>query len=336
MAHVLIVGGGLSGCTASLELAKNGQKVTIIEKAENIGGKVLEFGCKSTENCKNCGVCLAGGLWEAVESNSSIEIVKSSRLVDVNGSKGGFKVTLKSSGGYRIIEKISSIIISIGFERSASESFGNLELAYCENIITGFQLEKLIAGRGRAGIIPGEPSNIAFIQCFGSRDLQEKADYCSRVCCAYSTRAARTVKHYNPCSKISFFYMDLQYVEAGQYYDLLVKEGFEFIKSRPVKIMPGEHPKVVYEIPESGQVVEREFDLIVLSEGIHPPKDAEHISELCTLDVDDKGFLKAVNDGSKTGIYIAGCASGPKRIEEAYAESLAVARQVLSDIEMNI
>jgi heterodisulfide reductase subunit A len=126
--------------------------------------------------------------------------------------------------------------------------------------------------------------------------------------------------------------MDLQYVEAGQYYELLVKEGFEFIRCRPVKVRSGEHPKVVYENPETGQVVEREFDLVVLSEGIHPPKDAEQIFELCALGVDEKGFLRSIRDGSKTGIYIAGCACGPKRIEETYTESLTVARQVLADM----
>jgi heterodisulfide reductase subunit A2 len=332
MAHVLVIGGGLSGCTAALELANRDQLVTIIEKTGSIGGKVREFGCKSAENCKNCGICLAGGLWEAVENNSSIEIITGSRLVDVTGSKGNFSVSLKDKEGYKTLSGISSIIVSIGFKRSTEESYGNLEFAEGGNVISGFKLEKFLSGRNREGILPEAYSRIAFIQCFGSRDIQEKASYCSRVCCAYSTRAAIALKHCYPDAKVSFFYMDFQYVEEGQYFDVLMQEGFECIKCRPVKINIGKPSKILYEDPETGAVIERDFDLIVLSEGIHPSSDTELLAELCTLGVDERGFLRQVRDGAKTGIYVAGCASGPKRIEEVYTESITIARKLLTDI----
>jgi heterodisulfide reductase subunit A2 len=332
MAHVLVVGGGLSGCTAALELANRNTDVTIIEKAESIGGKVRQYGCKSTENCNNCGLCLAGGLWESVENNSRIKVITMARVVDVTGSKGNFTVTLKGKESYKTLTGISSIIVSIGFESPVSQSSGSLEFAGANNIISGSQIEEIIKNRSRQGLMPEAPSKIAFIQCFGSRDIQEKALYCSRVCCGYSTRAAKVMKYYYPDAQVVFFYMDLQYVEEGRYFDVLTREGLEFIRCRPVKIKSGKKAKILYEQRETGKVIEREFDLIVLSEGIHPPADAEHIAELCTLGIDERGFLKPVGEGAKTGIYVAGCASGPKRIEETYAESLKVARQLLADI----
>lgn len=340
MSHVLVVGGGLSGCTAALELASKGQKVTLIEKTENIGGKVRSFGCKAADNCKNCGVCLAGGLWEAVEKNSSITILNNSVLVDVAGYKGNFSTTVKTQEGYKLINAITAILVTIGFERSTSQSYGNLEFIHNlknednKNIITGFQLEKFIAERNARQILPAEHSRIAFIQCFGSRDVQEKAAYCSRVCCGYTTKAAKALKHFYPKAQIVFFYMDLQYVEEGQYFEALNQEGFEFIKCRPIKVKPGDAPKIFYEHPETGEVVEREFDLVVLAEGIRPPSDAEYIAELCTIGMDDRGFLKDIGGSAKTGVYIAGCASGPKKIEEVYRESLATARKLIADSEI--
>lgn len=332
MAHVLVIGGGLSGCTAALELAKSNHRVTIVEKADSIGGKVRQFGCKSAESCNNCGLCLAGGLWEQVEKSDSIEILTLSRLADVTGPKGNFKVTVKDKEGYKTLSEISSIIVSIGFERATSESFGNLEIASEKSIISGFELEKYISQRNREGVMPEVPSRIAFIQCFGSRDIQEKALYCSKFCCGYSTRAAKVLKQYYKDAEITFFYMDLQYVKEGQYLEELTQAGFEFIKCRPTKVKDGKPAKVFYEQPETGTVIEREFDLIVLSEGAHSPSDAEAIAELCTLRVDDKGFLCCVKDGSKTGVYVCGCASGPKRIEEVYSESIAVAKQLMSNM----
>ncbi len=331
MAHVLIVGGGLSGCTAALELANNHHRVAIIEKGVEIGGKVRYCGCKATEKCNNCGVCLPGGLWEAVENNCSIDIITGSELLDITGTRGDYTATVKWHGELKFISGITCIIVSIGFERSSAASFGNLEFTEDTNIISGYQLEKYISNRSRKSIMPEAPARIAFIQCFGSRDVQERAFYCSRVCCGYSTRSAKVLKHYYPGLQASFFYMDLQYVEDSQYYDVLTGEGFEFVRCRPVKIKPGKPARVVFEQPETAKVVEREFDLVVLSEGIHPAADTEHIAELCTLGVDDRGFLKYVREGFETGIYITGCAAGPRRIEEVYNESLAVARQLLCD-----
>lgn len=333
MAHVLVIGGGLSGCIAALELADKGHEVTIIEKSGSIGGKVRQFGCKSTDICSNCGICLSGGLWEAVESNSAIKIITGSRPVDITGGKGNFSAAVTGPGGIKTISGVTSILVSIGFERFTSESYGNLEFNTSGDIITGYQLEKLISERKSGGVFAEAPSRVAFIQCFGSRDKQENALYCSRVCCGYSTRAARVLKHYYPDTQITFFYMDLQYVEDSQYFEELTREGFEFIRCRPVKVKPDRPSKIVYEQPGTGEKLEREFDLIILSEGIHPPSDAEHIAELCTLGIDEKGFLKHVMDGSKTGIYISGCASGPKRIEEVHSESLAVARRLMDGMQ---
>jgi heterodisulfide reductase subunit A2 len=329
---MLIIGGGLSGCTAARELANMNHKVTIIEKTDKIGGKVRYYGCKSTDSCNNCGLCLIGGLWEEVENNNNIEIMKQTSLIDITGNKGNFRVVLKDNGGFKTLTDVSYIIVSIGFERSLSQSYSNLELAEDKSIISGFDIENYIYNRNKNGFMPKAPSKVAFIQCFGSRDIQEKAQYCSRVCCGYATRAAKTLRYCYPESEITFFYMDMQYVREGQYLDALSREGFEFIKCRPTKIKPGKSAKVVYEQLETGRVVEREFDLIVLSEGIHAPNDAEKIAELCNLRIEESGFLGCIREGNETGVYVLGCASGPKRSEEVYNEALSATRQILSII----
>ena len=332
MAHILIIGGGVSGCAAALELAERGQRVTIIEKDERIGGKVREFGCKASASCNNCGVCLTGNLWNAVESNSNIEVLTDTRLVDITGSKEDFSVLYSGPQGRVSLTGITAVIVAIGFERATGESFASMEFEEGDNVISGFELEKRMTGRTRKGVLPEDVSSIAFLQCIGSRDLQEKAFYCSRVCCAYSTRSAKAIKYMYPEAKITFFHMDLQYVNKSTYYDELVRDGIEFIKSRPIKIRSGKPAAVVYEDPDTGAVTEKEFDLVVLSEGIHPPRDAEQIAELCTLGIDERGFLRCVCDGKKTGVYLTGCASGPKRIEESYSEAIATADRLLCDL----
>lgn len=332
MSCVLIIGGGITGITAATELANGGQEVIVLETASDIGGKVREYGCKAAGKCLNCGVCLSGGLWEAAENNPRIQIHTNTKILDITGVKGNFSVTCTGPRGRGKIRDIAYIVVAVGFELSAGRNAAGLELADRSGVISGHDLEKLLHLRRKDTVLPENVSSVAFIQCCGSRDIQEKADYCSRVCCAYSTRAARALKSIHSDIKVTFFFMDLQRVENGPYYDALTGEGFEFIRCRPVKIQPGKKPEVLYEKPETGKVAGQEFDLVVLTEGIHPPRDAVKLSELCTLSLDDRGFLKTVRDGSVTGIFVAGCASGPKGISECSAEAKTVSGQILNNI----
>lgn len=337
MAHVLIAGGGVAGCTAALELADNGIEVTIIEKAGQIGGKVKDYGCKATDQCNNCGVCLAGGLWSRVLQHALIQVLTGCDLIDVIRKNDRFDVYLKNKGCAEKIADIDAIIIAVGFERFSSLSYGQLEIEagglVQENpgrsIISAYELEGIIQERTKEAIFSEPPESIAFIQCFGSRDITEKALYCSRVCCGYSTRSARVLREYYPKARIVFFYMELQEVESGNYFNVLNEEGIEFIRCRPVKAKTGKTSGILYEDPETGRIREEIFDIVVLTEGIHPAADAERLAEVCGLGLDANGFLKPVMDGEKTGIYLAGCASGPKSISESCAEALSAARTII-------
>ena len=55
---VLIVGGGISGVTAALELAGPGISVTLVEKGETLGGLAASFCCKASEVCNKCFACV--------------------------------------------------------------------------------------------------------------------------------------------------------------------------------------------------------------------------------------------------------------------------------------
>lgn len=59
MGKYAIIGAGISGCTAALELAGQGHEVTLLETKSVIGGAVLDYACKATDECSRCGVCAA-------------------------------------------------------------------------------------------------------------------------------------------------------------------------------------------------------------------------------------------------------------------------------------
>ncbi len=329
MSNVLIVGGGVSGCFIANELSNNGVNVTIVEKEDEIGGKVIDYGCKATDKCNDCGVCLTAGLWEKVLKDQSINIITSSKIVDLLGKKGDFSATIKGKDGLKCIDDISHVVISTGFSQKTLENYnGFVELNKDDRIITGSKIENILKERSTNKLFDKEPESVAFIQCYGSRDKQENAMYCSKICCNYSTRAAKVIKQYYPNCKITFFYMEMQMVKNGDYFNSLLDLGVEFIKCRPIKVRPSEKIEILYDNPETGNREEKGFDLVVLSDGIFPNDNAFRISEISGLGQDETGFFRYIQNPKETGIYLAGCAGGPKKIAEVHTEALSVAREV--------
>jgi len=332
MNHVLIVGGGMAGCTIAKELSEKGFFITIVEQAGEIGGKVRGYGCKATEVCNNCGVCLSAGLWNKVTENKNIEILTKTRVIDLMGEKGCFTAALKNEDGIKYIENISYVVVATGFRPTSISNFNSFaELEGTGKIITGSDLEMLFRDRTTEKLFKKPLSSVAFIQCYGSRDNKEKAMYCSKVCCAYSTRAAKVIREYYPECKIIFYYMELQMVKEGDYFQELKNLGVEFVKCRPVHI-DGAKGIVEYDDPDSGKRSARGFDVIVLSDGIHPTADADSVAEIFGLCQDETGFLKyttGLSETKESGVFIAGCAAGPKKIENVFSESASIVREIL-------
>jgi heterodisulfide reductase subunit A len=333
MSVVLVIGGGLSGSVIAKELAENGKAVIIIEADKVVGGKVREYGCKATDECNNCGVCLTSGLWEAVEKNDLIKVIPSAKIIDLSGTNGDFTAAVKTASGIENIVGISEVVVATGFKKTTEHGFGgSVEIENTDNIMLGSKLENVLKDRNGVGIFEKEPKSVAFVQCVGSRDCKDNALYCSKVCCAYTTRAAKVIKHYYPQVEIAFFYMEMQMVVSGNYFDSITESGFDFIKCRPIKITGGVAPEIVYDNPNSGKRENQSFDMIVLADGIRANDDAGRIAELCGFNQTSAGFLQYVesaSDGQKTGIYLAGSVKGPLKIEEAYNDSIAVAREIL-------
>jgi len=352
----------MSGCTAAFKLACHGAEVILVEKASAIGGRVRLYGCKAVERCLNCGVCLSVGLWDKVLRHRNIHVHTNAVVTDIKGAPGAFSATVRSSGirsdsvcndsdssdsalsdsvcnglagsdsvysagSEQRFDDIDAIIVSTGFDSQSSGISSHLHIEGTQGLMTGSGLEELLLSRTSTGLFVNAPESVAFIQCLGSRDKKEGGLYCSRVCCSYSTRAAKVIRSYYLQCEIVFFYMELQSVENSDCFTELKEQGMEFIECRPLKITGGNPASVEYDDPQKG-ISSRSFDLVVLSDGIHAGEDNARLAEICSLSQDSDGFLKTV--GGMPGIYVAGCAGTPMKIDETYADALVIVSKILA------
>lgn len=328
--NVLIIGGGLAGCTVAKELSAAGMNSCIVEKSEDLGGKVRSYGCKSDTKCNICGLCAVGTLWKDVEADPKVKKLCGASVVDVAEAGGDFRALIQTNTG-KIEERFTDVVVATGFEDPSRTTGAGYDTPAFPKVFTGNALEKLMKERGADSIFPEAPKSVAFIMCYGSRDLKERAAYCSQVCCAYSTRAAKVIKHYYPDTEVVLFYMDMQAVKPGNYAGELTERGIRLERCRPVDIsFDGATPVVAYEDNE-GKKKER-FDYLFLNTGIHPDiAKNTALADITGLKVKDDGFLTYVKPPLKTGVYLAGCAVSPMNIADTMASARNTAVMLINE-----
>ena len=198
---ILVVGGGIAGIQACLDLADSGYFVYLIEKLAFIGGKTAQLDKIFPIN--DCPFCIRYNEHMECASHTNIEILTLSEVKDIKGASGNFKATIIQHPRHNenaiyfdknkkaITLNVGSVILATGFD--------SVVPSYCEyikfpNVITGMEFERIMSLNGSSGghlIRPSDrkkPKNIAWLQCIGSRDIQH--NYCSSVCCMYAVKQA--------------------------------------------------------------------------------------------------------------------------------------------------
>ena len=94
--QVLIIGGGIAGVSAALDLSAAGVKVHLIERDDRLGGHAITFGCKAIDTCQKCNVCLALDKFRTVSQAPNIHTYLSSQLsaLDPNSKGTPFCATI--------------------------------------------------------------------------------------------------------------------------------------------------------------------------------------------------------------------------------------------------
>ncbi|MFH1564128.1 MAG: CoB--CoM heterodisulfide reductase iron-sulfur subunit A family protein [Nitrospirota bacterium] len=91
--RALVIGGGIAGIQAALDIAEAGFPVTLVEKEPSIGGRMAQL--DKTFSTLDCSACILTPKMVAIAQNKNITLMTYSEVVDVHGFIGNFDIKIK-------------------------------------------------------------------------------------------------------------------------------------------------------------------------------------------------------------------------------------------------
>jgi heterodisulfide reductase subunit A len=103
---VLVIGGGIAGIRAALDVANSGYQVYLVEKTGSIGGRMAQL--SETFPTLDCSICILGPLMVEVYRHPNIKLLRLSQVEEVKGFIGNFKVRVRQEPEYVDVNKCNS------------------------------------------------------------------------------------------------------------------------------------------------------------------------------------------------------------------------------------
>jgi len=317
----LVIGGGVAGLTAALDLAAQGYPVHVVERAAELGGHLRTI--KRTLDGQKTDAFLAD-LIKKVEADKRITVHLGRSVQAISGYVGNFKTQL--TGEDKTIEHGVVIVATGATEHVPKEYLYGQD----DRVVTQTELEKLLAEpRGVKKL-----KTVVMIQCVGSRDAEHP--YCSRICCGTAIKNALHLKELNPKARVYILCRDVRvYGLNERWYRQARDMGVVFLRYDEAA-KPGvsnEDGRLVVRAKDAilGRTLALDADLLVLSAGIEPNKDNRALSQLLKVPLDADGYFLEAHvklrpvDFATEGVFVCGLAHYPKDIAESIAQARAAA-----------
>lgn len=232
--------------------------------------------------------------------------------------------------------EVESIIVASGWKPYDAEKITNLGFGRYKNVITNVMMERLAADSGPTGgkiLRPSdnkEATNVAFVQCAGSRN-ENHLPYCSAICCLASLKQSIYLREKNPESNSTIFYIDIR--TPGRYEKFYNRassdEKTKFIKGVVANISEDSSSgDLILDAEDilSGKKIKFRADMVVLAAGMVPNGPDIKTGNI-KFDYDANGFL--FNQNENSGIFSTGVAKNPADVYGSIQASTGAALSVL-------
>ncbi len=330
-----VIGAGVSGMTASLNLADQNFKVYLIEKEDKLGGNLnnLNILYPIEEKASN----YLEEITNKVKNHKNIEIYLESSIENIKGYIGNYEINIKDSSNKKKEFKVGTIIVATGAQELKPDNLFQYDKKN-KNVITQLELEERLKRKDSSWL--DGIKRITTILCVNARQ-KEGITYCSNVCCGVSIKNIGILKELKPDLEILVLYRDLQMAkkEFEDYYRQRRKDAIFLRYSLDkipeiTKISKGKEPeKYNINIFDTNlqEEINFESDLIILSTPMIPADNLDGLAKMLKVPLDRTGFFLEAHvklrplDFATDGIFLAGCAQWPKNIQDSISQATGAA-----------
>lgn len=328
----LVIGGGVAGMTAALNVADQGFPVKLVESSDSLGGNAskLDTTIKGDDIAP-----FIKDLEAKVQSNGKIQVLMDSRVQEVQGFVGAFKTKIAQSDGNTVEVEHGTTIIATGATEWKPDIYG---YGSDPRIRTHLDMSRAMNSKDPAVM---DADTTVFIQCVGSRC--EERPWCSKVCCTHAIKDAIELKENKPDAKIYVLYRDIRTFGLNEpYYEKARNLGVIFVRyapDDPPKVNVGDKISVKIMDPVIAEELNIQADSLVLAAAIIPNDNNKELGRLYKVSLNEDGFFLEAHmklrpvDFATDGVFLAGLAHYPKPLDETIAQAEAAgahAAQILA------
>ena len=328
--RALIIGGGVSGMGAALNISKQGYETIIIEKEDQLGGN-LKF-INLLYPAKQDALEFLDAIEDKIKKNSRIKVYLNSMIKDVKGSIGNYDILFVDEANNIHEIRVGVIIVATGSQEF--KPHGQFQYSEKnENVMTLLELEQKLKIENKSWL--RKIKHVTVILCVKSRQVNGFT-YCSNVCCSNAIKNIEILKENKPNLDILVLFRDLH----------MAKKEFEEIFSERKSLAtylrydidnipeiakinsdPENYEITLYDDLDRNNILSFNTDLVVLSTPMVPPADIKSLSSTLNIPLDENGFFIEAHtklrplDFAGHGIFVCGCASWPKNVQDSILES---------------
>ena len=232
---------------------------------------------------------------------------------------------------------VGAVIWATGWKPYDAEKIQPYGYGRFPNVITSLEFERLADPAGPTGgklLRPSdgrEATNIAFIQCAGSRD-ENHLRHCSRICCMASLKQTQYVREaHGEAARSTVYYIDIRAIDRFEdFYQMVQRDTtVSFVKSKVARIAQADNgDPVLHGVDTEGyHRYATPHDLVVLAVGMEPESSGMHLPD--DVITDSSGFIEGSADGGMCG---AGSASSPLDVNRSVQSATGAALRAIKVI----